>query len=87
MQYVAYGALGVLFALGLLALGFFAGWRGRGMWLKHTAQAVKQEISEQERREFEAQQKAFDGLLSYNAEQAFGMNKSLEELVQEGGEG
>lgn len=86
MLYVAYGALGVLFALGLLSLGFFIGWKGHVLWLKHTHRAVRQELSEQEKQAFEAQRKAFDGLMGYNAEVAYGLSVSPEELMQERGE-
>lgn len=81
-----FGALGVLLVLGLLALGFFMGWRARILWRTHTHQAVRQEISEKERLAFEAQQKAFDDLMSYNTETAYGMNKGLNEIYGEGGE-
>lgn len=86
MQNVIFGALGVLLVLGLLALGFFMGWKGWELWTRHTTRAVEQEISEQERRAFLAQQKAFDDLLGYNAETAYGLNRGLEELEREGGE-
>jgi hypothetical protein len=84
MQNVIYGALGVLVVLGLLALGFFMGWKARVLWVRHTHRAVSEEISEQERRELRAHQKAFDGLMSYNVETAYGMNPSLDELTKEG---
>ena len=87
MLQVAYGALGVLFALGLLALGFFIGWKSHVLWLKHTHRAVRQELSEQEKQAFEAQRKAFEGLMGYNADVAYGMMISPEELVQERGDG
>ena len=86
MIYVVYGALGVLFALGLLALGFFIGWRSHVLWLKHTNRAVRQELSEQEKQAFEAQRKAFDGLMGYSADVAYGMAVTPEELMQERGE-
>lgn len=84
MQNVIYGALGVLLVLGLIALGFFIGWRSRVLWVQHTHRAVTEELTEQERRELHAQQKAFDGLMSYNAETAYGLNTSLDELAKEG---
>ncbi len=86
MENVIYGALGVLVVLGLLTLGFFMGWCARKQWLRHTASAVRQEITEQERRQFQAQQKAFDDLLGYNAATAYGMDRGLDELEREGSE-
>lgn len=87
MLYVAYGALGVLLVLGLLSAGFFIGWRSHVLWLKHTTRAVRHELSEQEKQAFEAQRKAFDGLMGYSAEVAYGLNVGPEELIQERGEG
>lgn len=86
MVNILLGALGVLIVLGLLALGFFMGWRGHILWRTHTGNAVKEEISEKERLAFEAQQKAFDDLMSYNTETAYGMNASLNDVYGEGGE-
>ena len=93
MLYVTYGALGVLVVLGLLALGLFIGWRGHVLWLEHTTRAVRQELSEQEKQAFEAQKqaaeaqrKAFDGLMGYNADVAYGLNIGPEELFHERGD-
>lgn len=86
MLYVAYGALGVLVVLGLLSAGFFIGWRSRVLWMKHTTRAVRQELSEQEKQAFEAQRKAFDGLMGYNAEVAYGLAGDPNEFAQERGE-
>lgn len=84
MQNVIYGALGVLLVLGLIALGFFMGWKARVLWVQHTHRAVAAELTEQEKRDLKAEQKAFDGLMNYNVETAYGMNTSLDELVKEG---
>lgn len=86
MLNVLYGALGVLLVLGLLVLGFFMGWRARILWLTHTSRAVNREINEKERLAFEAQQRAFDDLLSYNTETAYGMNANINDIYGEGGE-
>lgn len=84
---VLLGALGVLLVLGLLALGFFMGWRGHVLWLRHTRTAVTQELSEKEKQAFEAEQRAFEGLMNYNADTAYGRNKSLDELAREEDDG
>ena len=86
MHNVILGALGVLLVLLLLAIGFFMGWRARVLWVRHTHRAVAEELTEQEKRALKAEQKAFDGLLNYNMETAYGMNKGLDELAVEGGE-
>lgn len=73
MLYVLYGAVGVLAALGLLGLGFFAGWKARKLWQEHTRRAAVQEASEEERRRLEAEQRAFEGLMGYSPETAYGI--------------
>lgn len=86
MQNIIFGALGVLLVLGLLALGFFMGWRGHVLWLRHTRTAVAKEMTEQEKRAYEAQQRAFEGLMNYSAETAYGLNRGLEDLYNDGGD-
>lgn len=81
MIYVLYGALGTLGVLALIALGFLAGWKARVSWQKHTRRAVAEEASEDERRAILAEQKAFEGMLNYSTETAYGLNISLEELA------
>ena len=71
MVYVLYGAGGMLLALGLLALGALAGWKGRGAWQERTRQAAAKEATEEEKRLLEEEQKAFHGMLNYNAEMAY----------------
>ena len=85
MIYVLYGALGVLAVLGLLVLGAFLGWRGHGAWLEHTRRSARQEATEEERRALIADQRAFENMLSYNTDTAYGLVPDLDELVR--GEG
>lgn len=86
MMNIVFGALGVLLVLGLLALGFFCGWRARICWVSHTQRAAIQEISEQERKELLAQQKAFDQMMSYNADVAYGTARTLDDIIGGGDE-
>lgn len=72
MSYVLYGAGGVLLALALLLSGAVAGWKARGAWIDHTRKAVAEEVSEEEKRRLKAEQQAFDGMLNYNADIAYG---------------
>lgn len=81
MTYVLYGALGVLVVLGLLVAGAAIGWKARGAWQDHAKRVVAEEATEEERRQLIESQRAFEGMLNYNAEQAYGMSKSLEELA------
>lgn len=84
MIYVLYGAAGTLGVLALMALGFLAGWKSRIAWQAHTRRAVAEEANDEERRAILAEQRAFEGMLNYNADTAYGLNVSLEELA--GGE-
>lgn len=86
MEHIVLGAIGVLVVLGLLVLGFSIGWRCRIMWTRHTTRAVKQELTEQERRDLIAQQRAFDSLMNYSAETAYGMTAGLQDLAGEAGD-
>ncbi len=81
MIFVLYGALGTLGVLALVGLGFLAGWKARGEWVKHTRKALAEELTEEERMDVLAQQKAFEGMLNYNMDTAYGMHVSLEELA------
>lgn len=81
MTYVLYGAAGILAVLGLLALGGAMGWKIHGVWLDHTRKAVAKEATEEERRLLTEQQRAFEGMLHYNTEQAYGLTRRLEELA------
>ena len=65
-----YGALGVVFALGLIAGGFVLGWKGHK---KFTEEQVKQ---------FKADKVAFDTMLAYNAATAYGTDRGLDDLLK-----
>ena len=82
MTYVFYGAMGMLAVLGLLAAGTVIGWKAHGAWYERARKAVAEEATEEERRQIVEQQRAFEGMLNYNLEQAYGMNKTLEELAR-----
>ena len=75
MVYLLYGAGGVLLVLALLATGAVLGWKGHIAWQKHTRQVAVQEATEEEKRLLEAEQKAFSGLLNYNVEMAYQMER------------
>lgn len=63
------GALGALFVMGLLALGFFTGWKARGRFYRPEAKPV----SENELRRLQAEQTAFLQMQNYNADMAYGV--------------
>lgn len=81
MTYVLYGALGMLAVLSLLICGVIIGWKVRGAWQAHAKKVVAAEATEEERRQLKESQRAFEGMLNYNTEQAYGMNLGLEELA------
>ena len=70
------GAAGMLAVLGLLVLGAFFGWKAKE---RFQAKAV-QEVSEAERRRFEAEQQAFESMLNYNADTAYGLTGGVENM-------
>ena len=80
MLYFFLGAAGTLTVLGLVSLGAFCGWKARE---KFQAKAV-QEINEEERRRFEAEQQAFTNMLNYNIDTAYGTD-NMESVFAGGG--
>ena len=76
MQAIWYGALGALLVLGSAALGFFMGRRGSRP--PQTApERASESVDEGQRQALQEQQRAFERMLSYNAEVAYGMAEGL----------
>ena len=63
------GALGALLVMGLLALGFFAGWKAKGRLYRPEAKPVP----EKELHRMQAEQEAFLQMQNYNADMAYGV--------------
>lgn len=80
MVYLAYGAEGTLAVLGLLALGFFSGWKANNAFVKYSRKRAAAEATEEQRRQLAAQQQAFEEMLNYNQDIAYGMNNNLTAL-------
>ena len=80
MEYILFGAVGAVTALGLVALGFFIGWKAERVWRAHMGRVSAEEASEEERRQLIEEQQAFRSLLGYNADTAYGMNRSIREM-------
>ena len=77
MIYLVYGAAGVLAVLGLLTLGAFIGWRANDAVASLGGKRAAEEVTEEQRRQFLAQQQAFEDMLHYNQDTAYGVNKAL----------
>ena len=84
MIWFFYGALGALVVLALLGAGFTAGWTVRRLWGERGCAGGKDEDGEGERLAALAEQAAFEGMLHYNTDTAYGVVSPCE-LV--GGEG
>lgn len=82
MMNVLFGALGMLLVLALLALGFLLGWKMNTVWRSHAKKVVADEVSEQELMRLKAEQRAFEGMLNYNTEMAYGLVPDLAEVAR-----
>ena len=69
-----YGVLGTVLVLAVFGAGFFAGWKTNGKVGAERAEVHAETPSERERRELIEEQKAFQQLLSYNINDAYGLN-------------
>lgn len=82
MTYMIYGAAGVLAVLLLLIIGAFVGWKLRLAFEKHSRRVVAEEMTEEQKRQFLADQEAFDAMVNYNVEQAYDLRSSISELAK-----
>lgn len=80
MIYLLYGAVGVLAVLMLLLTGGFLGWKINDALRKYHGKRAAEEITQQQRRQLVAQQKAFEEMLGYNQDTAYGMAAGLEAI-------
>lgn len=78
---VFYGAAGAILVLAVLSLGICAGWKARE---RLGRPAAAQEENEEEQRRFREQQRAFEDMLHYNIDTAYGRGDVLSRLA--GGE-
>ena len=80
MLYLMYGAGGTLVILAVFLLGGFLGWKLREtVWRYRTTKEV-QEVTQEQRREMAAQQQAFEEMLRYNQDTAYGIGAGVELL-------
>ena len=85
MVYLMYGAGGMLAVLAVFFLGGLLGWKLREAFVKYRRRSAAQEATQEQRRELAAQQQAFEEMLRYNQDTAYGITGGVE--VLRGGEG
>ncbi len=81
MDYFIFGAVGALSVMVLLATGVLIGWKANNSFRKHSSRVAAEEASEEERRQLIADQRAFETMLNYNQDTAYGLAKGLDEMV------
>ena len=72
------GAAGALLVLTVLMLGVSVGWNARGRLVRPSAAS---EESEEERKRIREDQRAFEDMLHYNIDTAYGLNDGLNRLM------
>ena len=83
MVNIVYGAVGVLAVLLLLFSGAIIGWKARIAYEKHNQKVIRQELTEEERRKFQADQESVRAMINYSVDMAYGKPQSLAELAKE----
>ena len=79
---ILYGALGALVVLLALTLGLMLGWKAREMLSRNRTVCSE---SDDEKRRAQEEQRAFENMLHYNMDTAYGLNAGTEDLM--GGDG
>lgn len=72
---ILWGVLGMLLALALAGGGFFFGWKSNDFYRSKTTAAVARELSEKEKLRQKEDAEAFQLMLNYNADVAYGVKK------------
>ena len=79
MTYFVYGCLGVLAVLALLSIGAFLGWRLRVAYDRHNRKVVQEGVTEEQLKRFRMDQEAFDAMMNYSTEVAYGLPETKKE--------
>ena len=82
MVFLIYGALGVLTVLLLFFGGAFLGWHLHTRYLAHNHKIIREELTDEQKRKFAADQAAWDAMMNYSVETAYGLNPTLEEIAK-----
>ena len=72
----------MLAVLVLLFTGAFIGWKAHAAYLQHNHKIIREELTEEKKRQFMADQEAFDAMINYSTERAYGLTTSLEQLAK-----
>ena len=80
MIYLMYGAGGMLVILTVFFFGGFLGWKACEGVGKYNRKRTAQEATQEQRRELAAQQQAFEEMLRYNQDTAYGIGAGVEVL-------
>lgn len=73
MMYLIYGVGGMLAVLVLLVLGGYCGWKANEMFRHYSRRKTVEEWTQEQNRQLVAQQQAFEEMLRYNQDTAYGM--------------
>lgn len=73
MMYLVYGVGGMLAVLVLLVLGGYCGWKANEMFRHYSRRKTAEEWTQEQNRQLVAQQQAFEEMLRYNQDTAYGM--------------
>lgn len=83
MTYVIYGAVGIVVVLLLFIGGAFLGWKLHARYLAHNTRIIREEYTEEQKQKFAADQAAWDAMMNYSTEMAYGLvTDPLEELAK-----
>ena len=82
MVFVIYGAVGVLAVLLLLLGGAFLGWKLHTRYIAHNHRIIREELTDEQKRKFAADQAAWEAMMNYSTETAYGLNPTLEEIAK-----
>lgn len=75
MIHLMYGAVGALSVLALLLLGGLAGWKANEVFNSRAKPCAAEDATEEQRRQLRLQQQAFEEMLHYNQDTAYGTNR------------
>jgi hypothetical protein len=73
ISHIVYGAVGVIAVLLLLFTGAIIGWKLHISYIQHNHRVIREELTEEKKQKFLADQEAFDAMINYSPEMAYGL--------------